>query len=186
MSTLNVNCTCSVLFNWGDFIICNTLYHFGSRWYSLHIAFYAFKFPHPPHHWKFNKFHAFAQHPSDYMHPILLRHPSAIIRPVSRIFRVLSKTHFGLWCPHTISAYCPVAVEHPSIRLFCICVLSLKTNEGDIVSIDIGWIFYLNIRWDMSQTIIQQWKKKEILNQARVKPVEGDWERIGFCEMLFY
>ena len=44
MSTLNVNCTCSVLFNWGYFIMYNALYHFGSRWYSLHVALSAFIF----------------------------------------------------------------------------------------------------------------------------------------------
>ena len=40
----HVNCTCSVLFNWGYFIMYNALYHFGSRWYSLHVALSAFIF----------------------------------------------------------------------------------------------------------------------------------------------
>ena len=115
MSTLNVNCTCSVLFNWGYFIMYNALYHFGSRWYSLHVALSAFIFPHPPHHWSFNsQFHTLARRHFSIMHPIRLMHPSAFIQLNSNMFRVISNIHSRFRCLRTFLARCPFAFEHPS------------------------------------------------------------------------
>ena len=45
MSTLNVNCTSSVMFSGGTSLYVISLKHFGSMWHSLHVAFInAFRF----------------------------------------------------------------------------------------------------------------------------------------------
>ena len=81
-----------------------------------------------------------------------------------------------------------VALLHSSIRrirLLFFCVLSLKINEGDIISIDIEWI---KITWKsggICQRQLSSNEKREILSQARVKPVVGDWRWIEFLENAF-
>ena len=51
MSTLNGNCTCSVMFNWGTSLLFFIPQHFGSRWHSLLLLGLGCSsnfFPHPP------------------------------------------------------------------------------------------------------------------------------------------
>ena len=51
MSTLNVNCTCSVMFKWGTSWYVYNPKHFGSRWTSWlwRFALFQFVFSLPPH-----------------------------------------------------------------------------------------------------------------------------------------